>query len=382
MKKQLFKLEVLCIGLLVFLANTSLFASNAPIEIYTPNTRVAVAPGTTINYKLDIINNGNQTYNENINIYRVPKNWSYSLTSSGLNVSKLAVRPEDKKTLDFKLEIPYEVKKGYYTVYASMGEHASLPITIHVTTAGTNESELTCDQKNMEGTPKSNFTFSAILKNKTSSTQQYALMASPPKGWSVAIKPNYKQATSTEVSANGTKNITFDVKAASFTKAGKYVIPVKAVSGNSTSEMNLEVVITGTYDLSLSTPNGLLSQEITAGDEKRIELIVKNTGSTKLENIKLSDSKPKDWEVKFSKNTIEFLEAGATEKVFAHVKANGKAIPGDYMTTITAKTPETSVSTSFRMTVKTRVFMGVMGLSIILSAMGGMVYLTKKYGRR
>ena len=52
---------------------------------------------------------------------------------------------------------------------------------------------------------KSNFSFNAVLKNKTATKQQYALMASPPRGWSVTIKPNHKQATSTEVDANGTK---------------------------------------------------------------------------------------------------------------------------------------------------------------------------------
>ena len=42
------------------------------------------------------------------------------------------------------------------------------------------------------------------------------------------------------------------------------------------------------------------STEITAGDVKRIELVVRNTGSSLLKDIQLSANKPVDWEVSFA----------------------------------------------------------------------------------
>jgi len=363
-------------------ANCMIARSADSVEIYTPYTKVAVAPGKTVSYKIDVINNGSETVNEEIVISNIPKSWDYTLTAGGQNVKKLAILPDEKKTLDLKVEIPYKVRKGDYTFYAKAGEKASLAITINVSSAGSNETELSCDQKNMEGTSKSNFSFRAVLKNKTASEQQYALIANAPRGWTVAIKPNHQQATSTEVEANGTKDITYDIKAPSEVKAGTYKIPVKAVSGSTSADLEFEVVITGTYEMSFGTPSGLLSEKMTAGDEKKIELEVKNTGTTQLENIELSASKPRNWEATFKPNKIEKLGPGKSETVYATIKADKKAIPGDYVTKITAKTPEVNEALSFRVMVKTPMLMGWIGVIIILLALGGVALLFKKYGRR
>ncbi|WP_430812822.1 MULTISPECIES: NEW3 domain-containing protein [unclassified Carboxylicivirga] len=374
--------KILALSILLFNTQQNTFAIGDKTEIYTPYTKVSVSPGSTVNYTLDVINNDERTINENVHISSIPRSWNYSLTADGMNINKLAVRANDKKALKLKIDIPYRVKKGYYTFYAKLGNGVSLPLTVNVSSAGANETELSCDQKNMEGTAKSNFSFSAVLKNKTANQQQYALMASPPKGWSVVIKANHKQATSTEVDANGTKNINYTIKAPYNVKAGTYKIPVKAVSGSTSAEMELEVVITGTYEMSFSTPSGLLSAKVTAGEDKKVELLIKNTGSTKLEDIELSASKPKNWEVSFDSQKIESLEPGKVVTVFANIKADKKAIPGDYVTEITAKTPETSQDLSFRIMVKTPMLMGWLGMIIILSTIGGVVFLIRKFGRR
>ncbi|WP_282035540.1 NEW3 domain-containing protein [Saccharicrinis aurantiacus] len=374
--------KILIVSILLINVQHNLFAADGKTEIYTPYTKVSVSPGSTVNYSMDIINNNPYTINESVSIVNIPRSWNYTLTASGMNVNKVAVLESKKETLKLKIEVPYHVKKGYYTFYAKLGSMASLPLIINVTTAGSNETELSCDQKNMEGTSKSDFAFNAVLKNKTANKQQYALMASPPKGWNVIIKPNYKQATSTEIDANGTKNINYTIKAPYNVKAGTYKIPVKAVSGSTSADMELEVVITGTYEMSFSTPTGLLSAKVTAGDEKKIELVVKNTGSTKLENIDLSASKPKNWEVSFDTKKIEHLEPGKTARIYATIKADKKAIPGDYVTKVTAKTSETNQNLSFRIMVKTPLLMGWLGVLIILISVGGIAFLMTKFGRR
>ncbi len=352
------------------------------LELYTPYTKISVSPGKSVSYSIDLINNGSQTRNESIWISNIPRSWQYTLTAGGYNINKLATLPGEKKTLTLKIDVPYQVKKGNYTFYAKAGDGVSLPITVNVSTAGSSESELTCDQKNMEGTSESSFSFKAELKNQTASPQLYALMANAPRGWSVAIKPNYKQATSTEVEANGTKDITYDIKAPATVKAGTYKIPVKAVAGSTSAELELEVVITGTYDMSLNTPSGLVSARMTAGSEKKVELMVLNTGSVELENIELNAAKPKNWDVTFDPKKIERLAPGKTETIYATITADKKAIPGDYVTRIDAKTPEVNQSVSFRISVKTPMLMGWLGILIIIVAVGSVLYLFKKYGRR
>ena len=50
-------------------------------------------------------------------------------------------------------------------------------------------------------------------------------------------------------------------------EAGTYKIPVRAATNGSSADLGLEVVITGSYGIELTTPTGLLSTSITAGDQ-------------------------------------------------------------------------------------------------------------------
>jgi uncharacterized membrane protein len=356
--------------------------SKDSLELYTPYTKITVSPGKSVIYSIDIINNSKEIRDENIVITNIPRSWNYTLTAGGYDVRKIATLPGDRKTVTLKVDVPYQVNKGNYLFYAKTGKNITLPLEINVSVGGSNETQLTCDQKNMEGTSNSSFSFKAVLKNQTSTNQQYALMADAPRGWTVLIKPNYQQATSTEVEANSTKDITYEVKPPSVTEAGKYKIPVRAVSGSTSADLELEVVITGSYEMVLNTPSGLVSGHLTAGEEKKVELIVSNTGSVALTNVELNASKPKNWEITFDPKKIEKVMPGQTEKVYVTIIADKKAIPGDYVTVIDAKTPEANSTISFRISVKTPILMGWLGIFIIIAALAGVFYLFRKFGRR
>jgi len=109
---------------------------------------------------------------------------------------------------------------------------------------------------------------------------------------------------------------------------------------------------------------------------------VKNTGSSELNNIKFSTSKPKNWDVTFKPDTVHNLKAGENAQVFATIKAYDKAIPGDYVTNITAQTTEASSMVSLRILVKTPMLWGWLGILIIIAALGIVYYLFRKYGRK
>ena len=71
-----------------------------------------------------------------------------------------------------------------------------------------------------------------------------------------------------------------EIKPADQVEEGRYMIPVRAVAGSSSGDLNLEAVITGSYKIELTTPTGLLSTDIVAGGEKKVTLVVKNTGTS------------------------------------------------------------------------------------------------------
>ena len=322
------------------------------VILYTPYTKISVSPGASIDYSIDLINNTDQLMNANLSVSGLSASWKHEMKSGGWSLSQLSVLPKEKKTFNLKVEVPLKVNKGNYhfVVYAG---NAKLPLDVVVAQKGTYQTEFTTDQPNMQGNSKSTFTFSATLKNQTADQQLYALMANAPRGWNVVFKPNYKQATSAQVEANSTQNVSIDITPPANVEAGSYKIPVRAATGTTSAELELEVVVTGSYQMELTTPRGLLSTDVTAGDIKKIELEVRNTGSSLLKDIQLSANKPADWEVTFEPSKIDALKAGETSTVMATLKASKKALPGDYVTTIMAKTPEVNADAQFRVALKT-----------------------------
>lgn len=360
-------------------------AANQPAEsvtLYTPYTKISVPPGESIEYAIDVINSSREQKNVDISVAGVPVGWNYTLKAGGWTIGQLSVLPGERKSFSLKVEVPLKVNKGNYHLKVLAGSLDTLPLVINISEQGTFKTEFTTSQSNMQGNVNSTFTFNANLKNRTSDKQLYALMADAPRGWNVIFKSNYQQVTSVNTEPNSTNSITVEIKAPDKTEAGKYKIPVMATTSTSSANLELEVVITGSYNMELTTPTGLLSANITAGEAKQVELTVNNTGSSELTDIKPEYSAPANWSVSFDPKKVDRLQPGKSAQVVATIKADKKAIPGDYVTNIETKTPEISAKVSFRISVETPMLWGWIGILIIVIALGGVYHLFRKYGRR
>ena len=367
--------------LLVMLSG-SLTVTAQSLRLYTPYPEITVPPGETIDYSIDLINNGASIATAEVTVDGIPETWSYTLRSGGWSARRISVLPGEKKTLNLKVELPYDIDKGSYTFRVLARNHAVLPITIEVSEKGTVKTEFTADQGNMQGHATSNFNYKTKLENQTGEKQLYALTSHAPRGWTVVFKPNYQQASSVEIEPGQSKDISVEIKPPYNVKAGKYTIPVMATTGSSSARLELEADISGSYGVELTTPDGRLSEKITAGRRRNLELMVRNSGSTDLNSVRMTAVKPRGWEVTFTPDTIPFIAAGESTQIRAEVKAYGKAIPGDYVINLTAQTPEINADASFRMSVRTPLLWGWLGILIILSAIGTVYWLIRKYGRR
>jgi uncharacterized membrane protein len=352
------------------------------LTLYTTFTKISVPPGESIDYPIDVINNSSEVKNVDISLTGMPKGWTYILKSGAYTVEQISILPHDRKSLSLKVEVPLKVNKGTYRFKLVAGGYDPLPLVVIISEQGTFKTEFTADQANMQGNSSSTFTFNANLKNRTADKQLYALMANAPRGWSVTFKSNYQPVTSVNTEPNSTQSIIIELKPPDRCEAGSYKIPVSASTNASSANLDLEAVVTGTYSVELTTPTGLLSNSLTAGEMKRLELAVINTGSSELNDINLSFSAPVNWDVTFDPKKVDKLQAGSTAQVFATIKADKKAIPGDYVTNIEAKTPETTSKASFRISVETPMLWGWIGVLIIVAALGSVYYLFRKYGRR
>jgi len=375
--------QILLIIALIF--STTFGMQAAPqdsVKLYTPQTKISTTPGQSLDYTITVINNSSEIKNIDLSVTGLPGSWTYTIKSGTWSVKQISVLPKEKQLISFRLEVPLKVNKGIYRFSFVGGEYDRLPLEVNVTEQGTFKTEFTSDQTNMQGNSNSSFTFNATLANRTAEKQLYSFNAYAPRGWNVTFKANYQAVTSVNVEANSNTAITIEIKPPDRTEAGKYKIPVTASTGSTSANLDLEVVITGTYGIELTTPTGLLSTRLTAGQEKKIELVVNNTGTAELSGINMNYSGPVNWSVEFEPKKIEKLAANQSEKVTAKVKADKKAIPGDYIAYLEASTPETTSKISYRVTVETPLLWGWVGILIIAAALGSVYYLFRKYGRR
>ncbi|HEX2974434.1 MAG TPA: NEW3 domain-containing protein, partial [Bacteroidales bacterium] len=312
----------------------------------------------------------------------LPSGWIYSVKSAEYTIKEVSVLPADRKSIILSVEVPLKVRKGNYPFKISAGDLSALPLAINVSEEGVFRTEFTSGQISMQGKAGATLTFPATLKNVTGEKQIYSLMADVPRGWNVTFKVNYQPAASVEINANSSADITIEVVSPSQSEAGTYRIPVRATTKDTSKDLVLEAVVSGYYGMSLTTPTGLLSTELTANEQKQIELLVQNTGSAELQNVELIAATPANWEVTFEPKKIDRIPAGQAYRAYAKVKAAKKAIAGDYVTNLEAKTPDVMATASFRVSVETPLLWGWVGVLVIIIAIGSIYYLFRTYGRR
>lgn len=372
--------------LAIFLGISSLTAYGNPVAdsviLYTPFTKISVPPGQSVDYQIELINKTPEIIFADLSLRGLPSAWNYSLKSGGYNIQQVSVLPGERKSVSLSIIVPLKVNKGSYPFRLVAGKLSELPLTIVVSQQGTFKTEFTTGQANIQGNTTSVFTYQAMLRNSTGEKQLYAIMADALPGWNVTFRYNGQQVTAVEVNENGSASINIEIDPPDIIEAGTYRVPIHASTNSSSGDLLLEVVIKGSFAMELTTPTGLLSAGITAGDQKRLELVVRNTGSSELKGIQLTASNPVNWEVTFDPKKIDLIQPGKTAQVFATVKAAKNAIAGDYVINIEARTPETSSKAQFRISVKTSMLWGWVGILIIGVALGSVYYLFRKYGRR
>lgn len=235
---------------------------------------------------------------------------------------------------------------------------------------------------NLEATAKETFRFNASLYNGLNRSAIYELQAKAPAGWNSVFRVDGMQVTSFKLDSNRTQDITIELTPSPSVKPGKYAIPVAAVSEGNALELNLEAVVKGSYALELTTPTGLLSEEVTEGSRKPIYLSIKNEGSLPLDNLELAAQTPTGWNVTFEPATIQRLDAGSAVNIVASLNVPDKTIAGDYLTKFTVKNSNATAESSHRLTVTTSWLAGWLGIAVILAAIGLVYFLIRKYGRR
>lgn len=316
----------------------------------------------------------------------LPDGWTATFKGGGRIIEAAYVEPDNDTKVDLRVDAPADVKPGNYhfTVVARADRNAmELPIDLVVKDKLPPSLSLKVDLPTLKGSPSTSFRYSATLKNEGDQDMSVNLVADAPSGMQVSFKSSGQEVTTLPLAANESKHIDIEAKPYLDLPAGQYPVNVLAQSSEAQASIQVTAEVTGQPDLQVSAPDGRLSGQAYVGDTTPLKLVVQNTGSAPVRDIKLSASQPNGWQVEFEPKQVAELGAGKQVEVTANVQPADQAIAGDYVVTVRAQ-PEDGASKSadFRITVLTSTLWGITGVGLIAIAVIVVGLTVMRFGRR
>jgi uncharacterized membrane protein len=354
------------------------------LTLSTPFPGVSVAPGTDVRFDITVSAAANTRVG--LSVSGTPEGWTSTLRGGGFVVDAVQTDAAGEATVELTVAVPSEATAGTtrITVSGSGGGSASLPLDIRVSDEAAGAVTLDTDFPSLQGAAGTTFTFNLTLRNDTAEDQTFAVTAVGPDGWDVtATLTGQAQAASAVVEAGSTSGITVTVVAPETVEADTYPIQVRATVGDQTIDGALSVVITGTNELTLTTPDGSLSNRGASGGEITQQLVLVNDGTADLANVVISAQMPRDWSVTYDPaDTIATLAAGESTTITATVVPSNDAIAGDYVVTFSAEGGDVSDEIEIRVTIETSPLWGFVGIGLIVAVLAGLWWVFRTYGRR
>ena len=348
---------------------------------------VQIRAGEETTLPLTIYNYGLPPQRTAVTIADKPADWKADVEGSGKPVSAAFVDYDGRASLNLKLNIPATAKAGDYkiTIQAD-GDDAksSLPISIKLTEPLAAKLTATPKFPVLRGSPKSSFDFNVAVKNESGADMTVNLRVDAPGGFTTTFKEGYstQEITSLSIKANESKDITVAVKPAPRAPAGETPILLAIAGDKASVQAKLALDISGQPAITVTGQDERLSGEATAGQERSIPLVIRNTGSAPARGVSLSATPPSGWKISFDPKEVPEIAAGEEQKVSALVTPSGKAIAGDYMVSVRASGDGVSESANYRVTVTTSTLWGVTGIAVIIAALLVLVGAVGRFGRR
>jgi uncharacterized membrane protein len=354
------------------------------VKLHTPYLGVSVEPGETADFDLEVTAPEGEVVA--LSVEGVPEGWTAIIRGGGFVVDRVLVSSEVNQRLRLEVDVPADAANGTYRFsVVAEGESGSDRLDFSLTVSETVGGGvfLTSEFPVLRGPSDTSFSFSLELENDTPEEIQFGLEGQGPIGWIVEVKPSGQQRASTlTVSGGETRRISVSVDPPDFAPAGTYPILVTVSGGGRSVSIELGVEITGSFDIALLTPDERLNLEVEAGSSTEMVLTVVNQGTAPLEEVKLSAVPPRGWEVTFSPEEIDVIAPGESAQVTATVTPAENAIAGDYRMRVTARTAEVSDRIEIRTTVQTSAVWGLVGVGIIVVALGALTMVFRQFGRR
>jgi uncharacterized membrane protein len=360
------------------------------LAVTTPYPSIAVAPGSNASFDLTVTSPSTGTVA--LAVTGAPTGWKATLHGGGFVVSGVTAASGKPGTARLDVTVPGDATGTANLVVTARigGQTATLPITVEVSADVAGEITLTTTSPTLTGASDATFSFDLTLTNGSAQDQTVSASATGPATWAIAAKLAAAQAASTVVKAGSSTTITVTATPPADAPAGRSDIAVSANVGTQTVTQALAVEITGTFSMTLSTPNQLVSAHGAAGSATIQQVVVTNTGTGPLTNVALTATQPTNWKVTFEPATIPAIQPGATGAVTvtATITPVGEAVTGDYQVAINAAAAGANGAGAARanlpmtFTVETSPIWLLAGFGLIVVILLALFYVFRTYGRR
>ena len=358
------------------------FAADA-IQLTTPYPAVAVAPGAKVSFDVSV--KTPSAARVSLSLDKVPTGWTAIMRGGGFVVDGVQTNGTDAATVTVEVTVPADAATGTQRITmtgTSGGASSTLDLDIRVTQSAAGNVTLTTQFPQLKGVSSTNFSFSLNLTNDTADDLTFGVVANGPAGWTVTAEvASQAQAATAVVKAGQSSTISVTAKAPSDATAGTYPITVDATSGDKSAHADLSVQVTGSYSLTLTTPDGRLSMNASAGGTSDLSLVVTNTGTADVPDVTLGSTPPNGWTITFDPPTVT-VPAKGTANATAHIKPSSDAIAGDYVASLRASSSAANATADIRVTVETSLLWGAVGVALIAIVLLGLWWTFRRFGRR
>lgn len=390
-------LVILVLACLPGLCSTQEDDKNRPARSVTMAVEypgVEVSAQEDVSMDLIFHNKGRSDETVEVWVSDLPTGWKARVKTYRFTVTGIHVPAGEDKNLTFEAQPPKDISPGKYTFRIEAKTHDSQfkmvqEVLVIITGAEKKSDEdrgvrLTTSYPEIRGPSDAAFEFSMEVNSKLDNDAVFDLFAQGPKGWEINFKPAYetKFITSLRLKANQNQTIAVEVNPPPMTEAGEYPINVRVSSGDAKGEVQLAVILTGTYGLEVGTPNGLLSLDARQGKPANLSFYVKNTGSAANHEIKFMSFKPENWKVAFSPEKLDVVEPNDLKQVEMTIVPYEDALVGDYSISVNIEGEKASKIIELRTTVKASAAWGWVGIGIIVMVIAGLFGIFRWLGRR
>jgi uncharacterized repeat protein (TIGR01451 family) len=344
--------------------------------------------GKDVSVDLSLANHGLPPQRVELSIDGLPTGWKWQIDGGGKPVGAAIAAADSTVDLTLKLTPPAGAKadKPVAFTISGKGDGQALSLPMQVTLTSIEPAKLTMEPKlpALRGTAKSSFDYDVTLKNDGQQDTTVNLLSKTPDGFQVTFKEGYgsQELTSLPLKAGESKDLKVSVQPPDTAQAGQYPVSVAASAGDISAHTDLLLDITGRPTVSLSGPQGRLSGDATAGQERTFTFSVENSGSAPAHDVALSATPPSGWKVTFNPEKVDDIEPGQTANVAVSMTPSQQAIAGDYMVSVRASGSGASDDANFRVTVRTSTLWGVTGLGVIGASALMLAFAVTRYGRR